>query len=715
MMTNDIKPRSWPSWINLVLGLIVILILFVKLTSPIVSNDIWWHMVLGQEHLKTGSLITDHSAFTWSPATSHHAYSSWLADVVLYLIHEFAGISGLFILKYAVFLGIFLLALHFALKRGVANHPLTWLIILTGFGICLPSSIIKPELFSLYFMVVVIWLYYHIRVAGVRAWRLVYLFPLIITVWANTHGAFFLCALFFAATIMGELLNIKYSPDQAMPERLRRHYFYALLICIPAILVNPYGIELLFSIVNLVITEGAQAYSSRIGAYQPTSIFNAPPYYMLDYMILAMVIFVVLLWQKMKLRQTDWVVILSFLAYCLLFVQMVRTTYYLSPVFMFAALDMLGFKEKSSLWPNKNIGKNMIVVLSGAAIGFLVWRIAYYEKSIIDDPVGRFEAMQVVAHRFPKVEADYIESNLQGDKVGNVYDDGGYLIYRLWPEKKVLIDPRYFPFKAWIGGYFRFASEAKGIPKFLSTMKADYWLINYEKIKLFEWFSKSNDWELAFFGPIGSIFIPVEEFNGNTITSREIENLSSVVQLSRVLNAALVRDNIDLAKDIREFSKVNIDNNVGYKLLFLKEVDNVILGMEALDSGEHEKAAVAFSNNRFVSYGALLSAGIYRYLAVEAWQDSDYLHARKWSINAYLVTKEKNILDMYNMVLTDWHTRHQLEDTKIPDDQVEWETFADLILQNRKMLESDQILATVEAMKNDSYAGDADLFQQSQF
>ncbi|MCM8857166.1 MAG: hypothetical protein LC539_15825 [Candidatus Thiodiazotropha sp.] len=715
MMKNNTKPRSWPSWINLVLGLIVILILFVKLSTPILSNDIWWHMVLGQEHLNTGSLITDHSAFTWSPATSYHAYSSWLADIVLYLIHESAGISGLLILRYAVFLGIFLLALHFAVKRGVANNPLTWLVILTGFGICLPSSIIKPELFSLYFMVVVIWLYYHLRATGDRAWGLVYLFPLIITVWANTHGAFFLSALFFAATIMGELLNLKYSPDQAMSERLRRHYFYAMFLCLPAILVNPYGIELLFSIVNLVLTEGAQVYSSRIGAYQPTSIFNVPPHYMLDYMILAMVLFVVLLWQKMKLRQTDWVVILSFMAYCLLFVQMVRTTYYLSPVFMFAALDMLRFKDKSSLWPNKNSGKYTLVILSSAAIGFLVWRFAYYEKSMINDPVRRLEAMQVVAHRFPHVEANYIESNLQGDRVGNLYDDGGYLIHRLWPEKKVLIDPRYFPFKAWIGDYFRFASEAKGIPKFLNRMKADYWLINYEKITLFEWFIKSNDWELAFFGPIGSVFVPVEEFNGATITSSEISNLPSGVQLSRVLNAALVRGNIDLAKDIREIAKENIDNSLSYKHLFLEEIDNIILGMEALDNGEYEKAAAAFSNTRFVSYGALQSAGIYRYLAAEAWQDSDYLHARKWSINAYLVTKDKNILDMYNMVLTDWHTRHQLEDAQIPDDQVEWEKFADLILQNRKMLESDQFLAIVEAMKNDSYAGDGNLFQQSQF
>ncbi|MCU7873411.1 MAG: hypothetical protein KZQ91_11765 [Candidatus Thiodiazotropha sp. (ex Lucinoma borealis)] len=679
---------------------------------PITSNDIWWHMVLGREHLNSGSLIIDHSVFTWSPATSYHAYSSWLSDIVLYLIHEVAGTSGLLIVRYAIFFSMLMLTLHYAVKRGVANNPITWLIILTGFGICLPSSTVKPELFSLHFMLLVIWLYYYLRASGEGAWRLAYFFPLIILVWANIHGAFFLSALFFAATIFGELLNVRFNPDQAMPSRLRKHYFFAMLLCVPAILVNPYGIDLPLTIIELIFNEGTQYYN-QISAYQPTYIFNDPPYYLLDYMIIAMILFVVLLWQKMKLRQTDWVVILSFVAYCLLYVQIVRTTYYLTPVFMFAALDMLSVKDRSSLWPENKVGKYVIVIICGVTIGFLLWRVAIHQKSMINDPIRRIEAMQVIAHKYPQAEADFIVSNLQGNRVGNIYGDGGYLIYRLWPEKKVLIDPRYFPFKAWIGDYFQFSQEGKDIPKFLNSMKADYWLINYNKINLFEWFSKSKDWALAFFGPVGSVFVPIEEFDGTTTISSEVANLTSAAQLAVVLNAVLIQNNIALAKEIHRIVEANVDDNLTYKLPFLQEIDTTILGMEALKNSEYEKAADSFSNAGFISYGSFQSAKIYRYLASKAWRDEDYLHAREWSIDAYMVMQDKSFLDIYNIVLTDWHARHQSVDAKIPDDQVEWEMFADLMLKNRKLIKSEQILTTVEMMKDGKYVGDADLFQQS--
>jgi hypothetical protein len=699
-----------------ILGLMFFVLILAKLATPIASNDIWWHMALGRMHLSTGSLTIDHSVFTWSPATAYHAYNSWLSDIVFYITYETAGVLGLQLIKFAVFILVFILILHFAIKRGVANKLVTWLIAIIGFGLFLPTFMVKPELFSLLFMVIVVWLYYHLRAAGDRVWWQAYLFPVLVILWVNIHGAFFLSALFFAATIIGELLNAKFNPDQAMAGRLQKHYLIAMLLCVPAILINPYGIDLPLMILELVFGEGVQNYS-QISAYQPTYAFNEAPYFLLDYMILSMGIFILLLWQKMKLRKTDWVVIISYLTYCFLFVQIARTTYFLTPVFIFAALDMLSAREKSIFWSDKIIKK--VIILSGSVLVMyaLLMRVAINTMGVFSDPVGAFNRIQIVAHEYPQAEVGYIESNLSGDKIGNIYKDGGYLIFRLWPERKILIDPRYFPFKSWIEDYFKFTRVGEDVDMevFLDSMKADFWLINYNKINLFEWFSRSNDWGLEFFGPVGAVFVPIDEFTGSTLFSNEIGNVDSAAQLAIIVSAALVLDKPDLVREIRNIANSNIDGFFSNKNRFIDEIDSIIHAMDLCNSMEYEKAAKLYANTQYVPYAKMQGAKLYRYLASNAWDEGDYFQARKWSIAAHLVMREKSILDVYNIVLTDWHTRNELGDIELLNDGVEWYNFADLLISNSNLTKNEEIVSIVKSMINGTYTGDAELFQKSVF
>jgi hypothetical protein len=413
------EKNSWPLWIILMLVVFVVLDLFIKLSVPIRSTDLWWHIALGRQVLDSGSLIPDHSIYTWTPASAYHAYNSWLSDIILYFIDKLLGTAGLLLLRYCVFFAILLLAVYFAVKRHLNYHPLTWVIVLLGVSLGGISTLIKPELFSMCFMTLVVWLYYHIRSIGDRGWWLSYLFPLILIVWVNMHGAFFISSLFFLSTIVGEFLNLAFSPSQAMSVRLRKHYFVSMLLCIPALVVNPYGIDLPLSIINSLANNSAQDFS-YINAYQPSFVLNKAPHYILDYLLLAMVVFVVLLWQKLKLRRTDWVVILSFVIFSMLFTQMIRTTYFLAPVFIFSSLDLLGTRTDSTLWPKKSVAKHIITIVSVVIVAIMSWRIIYYGKMVITDPVDWFKSIQFVGDRFPQAEANYISSHLKGRRVGNL-------------------------------------------------------------------------------------------------------------------------------------------------------------------------------------------------------------------------------------------------------------------------------------------------------
>jgi hypothetical protein len=709
--------NSWPLWIILMLAVFVVLGLFIRLAVPIVSNDLWWHIALGRQVLDSGSLIPDHSIYTWTPASAYHAYNSWLSDIILYFIDELSGTAGLLLFRYCMFFAILLLAVNFAVKRCLHFHPLTWVILVLGFSLGGISTLIKPELFSMGFMNLVVWLYFHIRSHGDRGWWLSYLYPLILIVWVNTHGAFFISSLFFLSTIVGELINLAFSPGQAMSIRLRRHYFVAMLLCIPALVVNPYGIDLPFSIISSVANKSAQDFSF-ISAYQPTFVLNKPPLYILDYLLLAMVVFVVLLWQKLKLRQADWVVILSFVIFSMLFTQMIRTTYFLAPVFIFSSLDLLSSRTNSILWPKKSVAKHVVTIVCVAIVAIMSWRIVNYGKVVITHTADWFERIQFVGYRFPLTEADYIKSHLKGRRIGNLYDEGGYLIYRLWPEKQVMIDPRQFPFDEWIYDYVTSFVKGEAIDEFVGTMGADYWLITYKHLPILEWFGRSDQWSPAYVGPVGAVFVPTSEFSGKTIFSTRILGLNHKGQISKVLNAAAVLGEMALAKKIPDIVKHNIDDDDKYKEQYLRDIDSFLLGLEALSDQEFEVAANRFSKAQSILYSLNRSATLYRYLASSAWQQGDYTKARRWSIAAYDVLPDKTLLDIYNIALTDWHMRNGTNsDLLTGKKEHSWENCTEILINERELLseEYQSIIETLEAMKKGVYKGNAELFQQSEF
>jgi hypothetical protein len=431
-----------------------------------------------------------------------------------------------------------------------------------------------------------------------------------------------------------------------------------------------------------------------------------------------MFVFVFLLWQKMKLRKTDWVVILSFLLFSVLFIQIIRTTYFLGPVFVFSSLDLLRSKTKSNMWPEKLMFKNIITIFSFFIVGVITLRVLNFGVVPFADHVNWLKKIQFVGYRFPQAEADYIASSLEGTKVGNFYDEGGYLIYRLWPEKKVMIDPRYFPFKEWIDDYMSFDVEGRDIQKFVESMPADFWLIGYDRTPVFYWFSHSRQWSLAFFGPIGAVFVPSNDFNGVTRYSWQINGLSSVGEISKALGAAVILRNKPLAKELRAIADRNIDSDFRYKDTFIDEIDNLLQGMEALENQDLNRAADLFAKGESNKHALSLSAKLYRYLASLAWRDKDYLKARELSIAAYDVLPTKTFPDMYNISLTDWHVQHgEHSDLKEVKTDVLWEKYVNMIIDNQEMISQEHkfVIDTAIAMKKGYYNGKADLFQQKEF
>ena len=705
------KPRKHRLF-TVLLGLMILMVVLtiaLQLATPITSNDIWWQMAYGREILRAGTLILDHSIFSWTPALSNFVYNSWLAQIIFHGIYQLSGVEGLIALRYLVFFIIFWLAWRFAREKGVAGHPLAWAIVLLAFSFMWPKANVKPELFSLLLMGVSTWLYFHMRNQGERAWYLPYLFPLILVLWINLHGAFFLAAPLMLAVLIGELLNAKFSPGEALPPRLRKHLLIGLVLCLPALLLNPYGYQLPLTIV-LDVMNKATVGMANISDYLPTYQYNAPPYYLLDYLVIAMVIFVFLVWQKLKERQTDWVVTLAFLAYSFLFIQMIRVVHFLGPVFLFSALDLLGRKERSWAWPRNALGMASFTGISFALVAFIGWRAIQGHGCSLRDPAGHVAYMFDESSASVATEAAYIAEHLPGKRIGNIYRDGGVLIYKLWPEKKVMIDPRAFPYKSWIERYFQFAEDGRDVDKFVSGMNADFWLINYAKLNPFQWFARSEEWRPLYFGPRAAIFVPTEEAPEAPVVAPEIASMRDQNSLGLIFVNALFFDDLGFASHIYKVARQNIQGNCGNQKRFLDEMRDTLAGHQAFRKGDYLNAARLFVTGNKIFRNHDKASESYMLLAGEARKRGELKKMREHALQAYLLLPSKRMIDLYNMAIADWLYRHSPGALLLPpEDDLSWSRITDYIIDHEDELPPERafIKETAHAMLEGTFDGEA--------
>jgi hypothetical protein len=649
------------------------------------------------------------SIFTWTPATAYLTYNAWLGQLFFYLIDEYAGVKGLITVRFCVYSLIFLLGWSYAIKRGIARNPLTWVIILVSLALVVPSFTVKPSLLSLSIMTITVWLYFYIRSTGDPARYLVYIFPLILMIWVNVHGGFIISSPFFILVGIGEFLNRKFSPRLSMPPVLQRHFFLALLMCGVAIFITPYGYKLPLDIIKLVLVQDV-SFIGRIAEYNPTFVVNTPPHYLLDYLILAMFIFIFLIWQQLKNRKIDWVVILVFITYCSLFTQMARLTSFLGPVFLFVGLDLLAYKEASWAWPNSRVKKFLLTVVCIIIFTLFGWRVISNNSCIrVQD---KFSRMFDVSSYVVSVEAEYIANNLQGERVGNLYNDGGYLIYKLWPEKLVMIDPRYFPFEKWIKDYFEQFINAKDIAKFIKKYPADFWLIRYQEQLVYQWFFNSAEWELLFQGPQAGIFVQKSVGIVETIISPNITKLHNIKGITNAVQSNLDMNKLDIVHLLHKTALKNLNQNCSNNKYFTNEIGRTLDAYEAFSAGNYKQAVGQLSKRRAYFRTSKKAVSAYMHIAEQAFESESYYEARNLIKKAFALLPVKFMTDIYNMAVTDWHYRHYNKETShIVDDDLLWQNLVQMIIDNERFISKDNpnILNTANAMLEGSYDGNAHL------
>jgi hypothetical protein len=649
--------RAW-GWS---LGVLVLLTLGIRFAEPVRDGDLWWQMAYGRYLIEHHTLIPDHTVFTWTPADGSAIYCAWLSEIFLYLLYQAGGLPALFAFRYLCLL-IFVLAVWLQARRlDVAGHPMTWLICLLGVLMSQSAGYIKPEIFSYVFMTITVLIWWHIKACGKTAWRDCYLFPVLMVFWVNSHGGFIFGAAFLFVMGLGEALNGSFSQSEAFPPGVRRHLFIGLFLSGLAIFVTPYGWRYPAYLIPSLLGKTAEGLRV-VRAYVSTLDPSVAHYHYRSYLFLAALILLGLMWHKLKRRRLDWALILTNLTFAFLYTRFLRTTYYWAPIFCLSAVHLLAYRATWS-WPK---GRAAAFGLGGAVAVGCVLLGARASFDAVCRPYGPRWFGFGVSYQNPVEEAAFIRTNFSASRLGNDYSGGGYLLWALWPDMKVFMDPRKFPFKGWLDQYSAFHSGRK-VGDFVENFPCEVWCIRYECRKLITWFLRSSDWKVAFYGPSAAVFaredVPLVEEAPQA--GQGIGKIKNITQALFVFTFAVTIHDWDNARivlaSMRECFSCPEDQS------HIQAASDWLAGTLAYFRRDYEKAAVyleACRRGRIIQTESLL-AKCYNHLTVLAWSKGDDPKALG-AARAALAVKPGDPYALFNAGVIEWYLSERLRTQRIP-------------------------------------------------
>jgi hypothetical protein len=474
-------------------------VLAVACAKPIVDSDLWFHLAYGRQMIERGSLVLDHTTFSWTPSDNVVIYCAWIAQLVLLALHKIGDLPLLFALRYGIFLGVILAAAWYARRTAVASHPLVWMAALLAVLMSSSAQLIKPQIFSYALMTAVVLTWACIRSGAAHAARLAYALPVLMLIWVNTHGGFVAGLAFLALAAGGEWLNARWSPDIALPIDVRRQVSIAGGLSLGATFLTPYlwRYPLQFLTIELprIDLQAVREYDSIFAITQRGLHY-------VDYGVIAAGILVILFGSAWRRGRLDWSLVLPNVAFAILYASLVRMTLFWAPVVLVSVVALL---PHAPAWLSLHTRRSAHVV-GAAALGLAILLGGRAVRADMETPpVGSWLGFGN-GYWNPEEEAEYIARHFPGARIGNDYNSGGYLIWRLWPASRVFIDARYHPYRSWFQEYLQWESTS-GIGAVIEKYPADLWCVDLLLPKTVYWFRTSPDWTPAFYGASAAVFV----------------------------------------------------------------------------------------------------------------------------------------------------------------------------------------------------------------
>lgn len=464
----------------------------------LVDCDTGYHIRAG-EWILANHAIPRLDIFSFHTPTIPWTAHEWLSEVIMAMIHNLAGLTGV------VVFFTFLLALTFYLlflmvRREEGNILIAVMVTLLATAASQVHWLARPHIFSLLLLVPWYQILEEYR-NGTRN-RLYYL-PIIMLFWVNLHGGYVSGFMLLGIYLVSELPAFfsKNSQDKSGALKRFKHLGITMLICIPVACINPYGYHILLFPFNLVSNK---LLMDNVSEFMSPNFHEPSPF---KYLLLLLI--TVLAASRKRLSCKDLILLLVFLNMSLYSVRYITLFAIIAAPILLRQADFLlndshgrfvdALKKRA-----QNIGKvdmtagsilwPMLAILSVA--GAVSFNAIHYEFDPKKKPVDAVKFLE--------------KTNL----TGNMFNDdefGDYLIYATWPRHKVFFDGRSDMYGTErLKEYMKIRSFAEGWEQTIEKYDIN-WIIYNTDSPFARYLKERNDWKLIYHDKVASIFVKHEK------------------------------------------------------------------------------------------------------------------------------------------------------------------------------------------------------------
>src|SRR5512143_703077 len=246
-------PRRWwdltPKEQNIVAFTLLFLITLPMLTK-IFTSDFGTHIAIGREIVQSRTIAA--KEFLNYPSLGRiNPNGAWGFQAILYIVFSVGGFYGVSFLCWAVVFAIFLLLHRGAVLRGA--HPLLAVLAIFAFSGFLRIRIQpRPEIFTYFFVALTIFLFSE-YFFGTRK-RLIYLFPPVVLIWANSHPTYLMAFLLSGAFVADRLARAIWRKEFRW-DTLKTWIFPPVFVGVAGLILcglNPHGYNAILTPLHLL-------------------------------------------------------------------------------------------------------------------------------------------------------------------------------------------------------------------------------------------------------------------------------------------------------------------------------------------------------------------------------------------------------------------------------------------------------------------------------
>lgn len=388
------------------------------------DGDLGRHITIGNYILDAGTIPT-YDIFSHTMDGERLVPHEWLSQVVFALAHRAMGLSGDVFVAALLASFTILLVYNELVQRGnlrlVALFITTWVAIVSAI-----HWLARPHMFTFFF--VALWVYGLERFYK-KGEKNFWLFPILMLIWVNTHGAFIAGFVIWGTYLADWLLEFL----QGRSTKQMGLQLIALgMLSFAVTFINPSGWHLWETSVGYV---GNEFMTSHTVEYLSPDFHERdmwPFLFMLAFALLALA-------QERKVQVRE-ALLLAGWAMMSLYSVRNMPLFAVATAPVYAAL-LQAWVEKLFIWLKQDAAARE----SGVALRGYVWVVA----SVILFGVALWRGIPLdekgtgnvfLPDKMPVQAVDWLEQNPQEGNMFNQFVWGGYILYRMWPQEVVFID-----------------------------------------------------------------------------------------------------------------------------------------------------------------------------------------------------------------------------------------------------------------------------------